>query len=49
MLNKNDMTTNPVDHQDRDAGQARRPTSQVEIHTLGGWMVTLKAVTVEAQ
>jgi hypothetical protein len=32
------------DHQDRDCGRARPLTSRVEIHTLGGWMITLKAV-----
>ncbi len=31
---------------DRHGGQARRHTSRVEIHTLGGWRVTLKAVAV---
>lgn len=32
------------DRQDLALGQARRHTSQVEIHTLGGWSVTLRAV-----
>jgi len=32
------------DHQDRDCGRARPLTSRVEIHTLGGWMITVKAV-----
>jgi hypothetical protein len=34
------------DHQDRALGQERRRNSQVEIHTLGGWTVTLRAVAV---
>jgi hypothetical protein len=34
------------DHQYRDCGRARPLTSRVEIHTLGGWMVTLKAVAM---
>ena len=34
------------DHPDRDRGQARRRTSQVEIYTLGGWTVTLRALAV---
>jgi hypothetical protein len=34
------------DPQDRDPGRARRHTAQVEIHTLGGWTVTLKVVAV---
>ena len=34
------------DPQDRDPGPARSFTSQVEVHTLGGWMVTLKTVVI---
>jgi len=32
------------DHHDQEPGRAEPLTSRVEIHTLGGWVVTLKAV-----
>ena len=32
------------EHHDQEPGRARPLTSRVEIHTLGGWAVTLKAV-----
>jgi hypothetical protein len=32
------------DHHDQEPGRAQPLTSRVEIHTLGGWVVTLKAV-----
>ena len=34
------------DQNDQEHGQPRRRSSQVEIHTLGGWTVTLKAVAM---
>ena len=34
------------DHHDQEPGRARRLTSRVEIHTFGGWVVTLKAVAM---
>src|SRR5271165_4342143 len=34
------------DQNEHEHGQPRRRSSQVEIHTLGGWMVTLKAVAM---
>ena len=34
------------DHDGQEHGQPRRRSSQVEIHTLGGWTVTLKAVAM---
>jgi len=34
------------DHHDREPGRARPLTSRVEIHTFGGWVVTLKAVAM---
>jgi hypothetical protein len=34
------------DQNQQERGQPRRRSSQVEIHTLGGWTVTLKAVAM---
>ena len=34
------------DQNKQERGQSRRRSSQVEIHTLGGWTVTLKAVAM---
>ncbi len=35
-----------IENQDGQHGQPRRRSSQMEIHTLGGWTVTLKAVAM---
>lgn len=34
------------DHHDQEPGRARPLTSRVEIHTFGGWVVTLKVVAM---
>jgi hypothetical protein len=41
-----DKKSAPIEDQDRQPGQPRRRNSQLEIHTLGGWTITLKAVAI---
>ena len=42
-----DNKSTAIEEQNKqECGQPRRRSSQVEIHTLGGWTVTLKAVAV---
>ena len=43
---RDDISAAAEDHQNRAPRQARRHTSQVEIHTLGGWIVTLRTVAL---